>query len=73
MSIFDNKKRSANAISLTNSKLLTISKEDFDNLLDNEKDIAIKCYKNIFLELCNRIRNTNQTIQDRIIWGFNIS
>lgn len=71
ISIFDNKKRSANAIALEKTKLLIISKDSFIQLLDTNDKIAHYCYKNIFLELCRRIREVNKTVQDRIIWGFN--
>lgn len=72
MSVFDNKKRSANALALTDLHLLVITKEKLAQLLEQEKDIAVKCYKSIFCELCRRIRNLNKNVQDRIMWGFNI-
>lgn len=70
IAIFDNKNRSANAIAIEDTSLLTIDKEDFFGLLDNNDRIAHHCFKNIFLELCNRLREVNKSVQERILWGF---
>jgi CRP/FNR family transcriptional regulator, cyclic AMP receptor protein len=71
ISIFDNKKRSANALAIEDTELMIIQKNDFIKLLDKNDKIAHHCYKNIFLELCRRIREVNKSVQDRILWGFN--
>ncbi|HOK39834.1 MAG TPA: cyclic nucleotide-binding domain-containing protein [bacterium] len=73
LSFFDNKKRSANAIALSDAILLVIEKERFEKLLENDPALAAQFYKNVFLELSKRIRNLNKSVQDRILWSFSIT
>ncbi len=62
MSLIDGSPRSATVKALTHGELLELKKEDFEKLLNQEKDIAIKFLLNIAKALSERIRSMTADI-----------
>ena len=63
MALIEDAPRSADAIIHENSELLVISKQDFDELLFFEKDIAYKMLRAFVRTLSARLRETNEKIK----------
>ncbi len=59
MSILDGEPRSATAISLSDVKTITITREDFTKLLRNNPDMSIK----IMFVLCKRLRRADRHVE----------
>ncbi len=62
MAIMDRDKRSATVAANESVKALEIRREDFDELLDSDKNLALKCYRNFIKVLCSRLRSTNESL-----------
>jgi len=63
MAVFDRSTRSTDAIANTDCKLLTISRSDFEILLDFHRDIAYKILRSVVKLLCERLRITNDNLR----------
>jgi len=63
MAVFDRSTRSTDAIANTDCKLLTISRSDFEILLDFDRDIAYKILRSVVKLLCERLRITNDNLR----------
>src|SRR3989442_738582 len=63
MSIFDRSERSTDAIANTACTLITISRSDFDLLLDFNRDIAYKVLWSVVRLLSARLRVTNDNLR----------
>lgn len=63
MSVFDRSERSTDAISNGGTKVLTISRTDFDMLLDFNRDIAYKVLWSCTRLLSGRLRATNDSLR----------
>jgi len=63
MAIFDHSERSTDAIANTDSVLLTISRSDFELLLDFNRDIAYKVLWAAVRILSARLRVTNDNLR----------
>ncbi|MEK6609468.1 MAG: cyclic nucleotide-binding domain-containing protein, partial [Gemmatimonadota bacterium] len=63
MSVFDRSERSTDAISNGGTKVLTISRSDFDILLDFNRDIAYKVLWAVVRMLSSRLRATNDNLR----------
>lgn len=63
MSVFDRSERSTDAISNGGTKALTISRSDFDLLLDFNRDIAYKVLWSCVRLLSGRLRATNDSLR----------
>lgn len=63
MSVFDRSERSTDAISNGPSKCLTISRSDFELLLDFNRDIAYKVLWACTRLLTARLRSTNDSLR----------
>ncbi len=63
MSLIDDFPRSADAITNEPTELLTISKEDFENLLFLDKDLAYSVLWAFLRTLSSRLRETNEKIK----------
>ena len=63
MAVFDRSTRSTDAIANTDCKLLTISRSDFEMLLDFNRDIAYKILRSVVKLLCERLRITNDNLR----------
>jgi CRP/FNR family cyclic AMP-dependent transcriptional regulator len=63
MSVFDRSERSTDAISNGGTKVLTISRSDFELLLDFNRDIAYKVLWSVARLLAGRLRATNDSLR----------
>lgn len=62
MSLMDRERRSASVIADDKVKLLLIHKEDFENLLDSDRELAFNCYRNFVKVLSQRLRDTDESL-----------
>lgn len=63
MSIFDRSERSTDAIANTDTALLTITRSDFEIMLDFNRDIAYKVLWAVVRLLSSRLRQTNDNLR----------
>src|SRR6478736_7530865 len=63
MAVFDRSERSTDAIANTDCVLLTISRSDFEILLDFNRDVAYKVLWAVVRLLCERLRITNDNLR----------
>ena len=63
MAVFDRSERSTDAIANTDCTLLTITRSDFEILLDFNRDIAYKVLWAVVRLLCERLRITNDNLR----------
>ena len=63
MSVFDRSERSTDAISNGGTKVLTISRTDFDLLLDFNREMAYKVLWSCVRLLSGRLRSTNDSLR----------
>ena len=63
MSVFDRSERSTDAIANTDCTLLTITRSDFEILLDFNRDIAYKVLWRVVRLLSERLRVTNDNLR----------
>lgn len=63
MAVFDRSERSTDAIANTDCALLTITRSDFEMLLDFNRDIAYKVLWSVVRLLSERLRVTNDNLR----------
>ena len=63
MSVFDRSERSTDAIANTDCTLLTITRSDFEMLLDFDRDLAFKVLWAVVRLLSQRLRITNENLR----------
>lgn len=63
MAVFDRSERSTDAIANTDTTLLTITRSDFEILLDFNRDIASKVLWAVVRLLSSRLRQTNDNLR----------
>ena len=63
MAIFDQSERSTDAIANSDSTLITITRSDFELLMDFDHDLAYKVLWAVVKMLCSRLRNTNDNLR----------
>jgi CRP-like cAMP-binding protein len=63
MSVFDRSERSTDAIANTDTTLITITRSDFEMLLDFNRDIAFKVLWAVVRLLSSRLRVTNENLR----------
>jgi CRP/FNR family cyclic AMP-dependent transcriptional regulator len=63
MSVFDRSERSTDAIANTDTTLITITRSDFEILLDFNRDIAFKVLWAVVRLLSSRLRVTNENLR----------
>jgi CRP-like cAMP-binding protein len=63
MSVFDRSERSTDAIANTDCTLLTITRSDFEMLLDFERDLGYKVLWAVVRLLSQRLRVTNENLR----------
>ncbi len=64
LALIDHLQRSANARALTNVEVLVLDRESFDLLRKQKKSSAYQLLKMIAFELCLRIRESNEQVED---------
>ncbi len=63
MAVFDRSERSTHAISNGGTTCLTITRPDFEMLLDFNRELAYKVLWSVTRLLSNRLRNTNDSLR----------
>ena len=63
MAVFDRSERSTDAIANTDTTLLTITRSDFEIMLDFNRDIAYKVLWAVVRLLSSRLRQTNDNLR----------
>jgi CRP-like cAMP-binding protein len=63
MAVFDRSERSTDAIANTDCKLITITRSDFEMLLDFNRDLAYKVLWAVVRLLSERLRVTNENLR----------
>lgn len=63
MSVFDRSERSTDAIANTDCELLTVTRSDFEILLDFNRDLAFKVLWSVVRLLSERLRITNDNLR----------
>jgi len=63
MSVFDRSERSTDAIANTDCTLVTITRSDFEMLLDFERDLGYKVLWRVVRLLSDRLRITNDNLR----------
>jgi CRP-like cAMP-binding protein len=62
VALIDDSRRSATVVALEDCDLLVIDRRDFNELLEQNKDIAFKIYKAFTRALCDRLRQANENL-----------
>ncbi len=62
VSLVDHEVRSASCLANEDTRLYRLSREDFEVLLNSDKDLALKAYQALVGILCERLRSTNQAL-----------
>ena len=63
MAVFDRSERSTDAYANVDCKLVTITRADFEILVDFNRDLAYKVLWNVVRMLCERLRVTNDNLR----------
>jgi CRP-like cAMP-binding protein len=63
MAVFDRFERSTDAIAHTDCTLITLSRADFEMLLDFNRELAYKILWAMVRLLCNRLRTANENLK----------
>lgn len=63
MAVFDHSERSTDAIANTDCTLITITRSDFEMLLDFDRDLAFKVLWSVVRLLSERLRVTNDNLR----------
>ena len=67
MAVLDPSERSTDAISNSRCTLLSISRSDFELLLDSDRNLAHKLLWSVVRLLCQRLRVTNDNLQSILV------
>ena len=67
MAVLDQSERSTDAIVHSRCTLLTISRRDFEMLLESNRDLAYKLLWSIVRMLCQRLRMTNDSLRSILV------
>lgn len=70
LSLFDNQSRSAQAEAVEDTTIVSFKTDRFKALLDSDPVLASKFQKAIILLLCKRLRESNEKLNQGVIWGF---
>lgn len=59
IALFSDNTRSATVVARDDTDLLILSREQLENILSKDKDIALKIYKAMVISLADRLKKTN--------------
>jgi len=62
IALVDHQTRSATVIANENCELIQLRENDFNKLLEQDKEIALKFYRSFVRVLCGRLRDTNESL-----------
>ena len=60
VSLFDQAPRSAAVSTIKPSRLLSLSRDNLQEMMQEDADFAASIYENLISDLCNRLRETNE-------------
>lgn len=69
LSVVDEAPRSATARCVRSARVLVLTKEDFDRLIESDHDLGLKVMRNVAQLVSRRVRQANQKILDNVSWG----
>ena len=72
-SFLDGGNRSASAKVEDESTLLSLTRRDFDNFVQKNRNAGLKVYENILSIVVERLRRTNDSYRDAVRWGLEIT
>ena len=67
MSVLDESSRSADAIVHRRCRLMTITREDFQALLESDRELGYKVLWNVVHLVCERLRMTNDAMRSLMV------
>ncbi len=67
MGVLTGQPRSATVLAGEESKLLSIRKEDLQNLIEQDKDTGYRIYQNVTHILCDRLRDNNILLEQQYL------
>jgi CRP/FNR family cyclic AMP-dependent transcriptional regulator len=67
MSVLDQSSRSTDAIVHSRCKLITITREDFRELLDSDRELGYKVLWSVVHLVCERLRMTNDAMRSLMV------
>ena len=67
MSVLDESSRSADAIVHRRCRLMTITREDFQALLESDRELGYKVLWNVVHLVCGRLRMTNDAMRSLMV------
>ena len=65
--------RSASAVAVEPTRLLVLSREGFESLVDNEPVLGLKVMGRFAAMLADRLRLTTQLLSETVSWGLEVS
>lgn len=63
IAFIDKGPRSATIVAATDTALIRLASEQFELLLDHDKELANKIYRSIIMTLCKRLRDATQALK----------
>lgn len=67
MAVLDRSERSADAIVHSSCTLLTITRSDFQLILDSDRELAYRLLRSVVRLLCARLRTTNDNLRSIMV------
>ena len=61
--------RSASVVALEKCEILELNNDDFDRLAEKYPEIGLKVYRNIAVELVERLRRNNEELKRAVLWA----
>ncbi len=62
MSLLDGEPRSATIKAITDTQLIVLKRQDLEQIIGTDYELAAKFYKSVAIALANRLRKANETI-----------
>lgn len=63
IAFIDKGPRSATIVAATNTALIRLASDQFEQLLAHDKELATKIYRSIIITLCKRLRDATQALK----------
>jgi CRP-like cAMP-binding protein len=71
--MFDGQPRSANAVAVEDTSLMTIKTDAFRDLMKKNIELSVKVQQRIIEMMCERLRFTDNLLNEGVMWGFKMS
>lgn len=73
LAIFDREPRSANVEAIEDTQVSVFQVQAFRDLMEKDFELANKVKEQIIAVLCDRLRKTDNLINEGVIWGFKMT